>query len=155
MGRPRKSAQEHLENGTYRADRHGPLSAPTSADPPRRPDGLSPAVAAKWDWVVSALATILRPHHGPLLVELCWWMAEADRLREAVEKKKPGAKGYCLLLKAMATATQSLLAFSQRLGLTPGDQAKLKVAVAAPAAKPKAAPPRTALDGTPPPEVGA
>ncbi len=157
MGRPRKSAQEHLDAGTYRADRHGPLPSPAAAgDPPKKPPGLSSAVEAKWEWVTSALASILRPHHGPLLVELCWWMAEADRLRTAVEAKKPGAKGYCLLLKAMATATGSLLAFSQRLGLTPGDQAKLKVAVTAPAAtRPKAGPPRTALDGSPPPEIAA
>lgn len=157
MGRPRKSAQEHLDAGTYRADRHGPLPASASpADPPRKPPGLAPTVAAKWDWVTSALAHMLRPHHGPLLVELCWWLAEADRLRAAVGAKKPGQKGYCMLLKAVATVTQSLLAFSQRLGLTPGDQAKLKVAVVAPTAtKPKAGPPRTALDGTPPPEVAA
>jgi phage terminase small subunit len=157
-GRPAKPVEEHLKSGHYRPSKHGPR--PTVPDPvegpPPKPPGLPPEQAAKWDATVPHLAHLLRPRDLPLLVDLCWWLAESDRLRAEVAGKKPGQKGYCMLLNAMATATGMLLTFSQRLGLSPADRAKMKLAAttaAAAPAKPKVATrPRTALDGAPPPQ---
>jgi phage terminase small subunit len=157
-GRPRKPAEEHYANGTYKPGRHGPL--PTVPDPveapPEKPADLLDDVSAKWDAVVPPLAHLLRPAHGGLLLELCRWLVRADELDEALAARKPGTKGYSTLLTAASTATTNLLALSQRFGLSPADRAKMKVLVtattAAPA-KPKVATrPRTALDGAPPPQ---
>lgn len=155
-GRPRKPAEEHHANGNYRPGKHGPL--PTVPDPveapPDKPADLSDDVAAKWDSVVPALAHLLRPRDGGLLVELCRWLVRADQIEEALGTRTPGTKGFASLLVAAATATNALLALSQRFGLTPADRAKIKVVVpiTGPASKPKVATrPRTSLDGQAPP----
>jgi phage terminase small subunit len=157
-GRPRKPVAEHVENGTYRPNKHGPL--PLVPDPvegaPEKPADLPPEVAAKWDEIVPHLCHLLRPRDLPLVVNLSWWMAEQDRLRETLKARKPGQKGYCALLNALATATGVLLTLSQRFGLSPGDRSKMKVisAAASTPTKPKVATrPRTSLDAAPPTEA--
>lgn len=155
-GRPRKPAEEHYANGTYREHKHGPL--PTVPDPveapPDKPAGLYDDVSAKWDAVVPALAHILRPRDGGLVLELCRWLVRADQVEEVLATRAPGTKGFTTLLGAAATATNALLALSAKFGLTPADRAKIKIVVAptGAGAKPKVATrPRTALDGQAPP----
>lgn len=156
-GRPRKPVEAHIESGHYRPSKHGPR--PTVPDPvegpPAKPPGLPPAVADKWDATVPHLAHLLRPYHAALLVDLCRWQVIADQCAAALAAETPDSAGYAKCLSAMATATGTLLALSQRFGLTPADRAKMKAlpATAAPAAKPKVATrPRTALDGQAPPQ---
>lgn len=148
MGRPRKSAEEHKANGTYRPNRHGPLPPPAAPPepvepPPAKPAGLSDDVSRKWDEVTKALAHLIRPRDAGLLLELSRWLARSDTLAGALDKRKPGAKGFGQLLTAAAITTDKLLALSQRFGLTPGDRAKLKIAPptnqAAPTPAPKVA----------------
>lgn len=157
-GRPRKPAEEHFAAGNYKPSRHGPL--PTVPDPvegpPPKPDDLEEEAAAKWDQVVPALAHLLRPRDGGLLVELCRWMVRADTLEAALQVRKVGALGYTKLLNAASTATTMLLALSAKFGLTPADRAKIKIVVptAGPTTPPKVATrPRTKLDAAPPPSA--
>jgi len=155
-GRPRKPAEDHHANGTYRPGKHGPLpnAADPSDSPPAKPRGLASAVAAKWDAISPPLAHLLRPYHGGLLLELCRWLVRADELDAALAGYSRVDKEYVNLLSAASTATANLLALSQRFGLSPADRAKIKIVLpagGAAAAKPKVSTrPRTKLDGAPP-----
>lgn len=156
-GRPPKPLEDHVRDGTYRPKRHGgvPDTDPV-AGPPPKPAKLSAEESAEWDLIVPGLAHLLRPRDLPLLVELVAWLAEVARIKAALAAKRPGQKGYCMMLNAHATATGVLLTLSQRFGLTPGDRGKMKVVAntSSASAKPKVATrPRTALDAAPPPEV--
>lgn len=149
-GRPRKSVDEHLANGTYRPSRHGPIppaADPTPAEPPRMPKGLPEDVAAKWRELVAVLAGRLKRTDLPMLENLARWMAEADKLAAARAGMKPGDKGYAQNVTMYGIATDKIAMHSTRFGLSPADRAKLRAEAAAGPAKPKVATrPRTTLD---------
>jgi phage terminase small subunit len=152
-GRPRKSIEQHLADGTYRADRHGPL--PTADDPtppPVKPSDLGGEAGEFWDQVTGLLRGVVRDRDAPLLAELCWQWAELRRIKAVIAKTKPGAKGYNQLLVGHAITTDKFDKIAGRFGLTPADRAKLKVeAVGPPKPKVLARPP-TKLDRTGPPK---
>lgn len=158
-GRPSEPVEHHLKTGHYRPSKHGPR--PTVPDPvegpPAKPAGLSPEVSAKWDATVPHLAHLLRPYHAALLVDLCRWQVRAEQVEAAISPLVPGSKEHVALIGVAATVTSTLLALSQRFGLSPADRAKMKLLPPAAAsgspAKPKVATrPRTKLDGQAPPE---
>ena len=145
----RKSIEEHQLAGTYRADRHGPLTPDDepAAAPPPMPPGLPDDAAAKWAELVAVLAGRLKRPDVPMLENLARWMAEADKLSAVRAEMKPGDKGYAQNLTMYAIATDKIALHSTRFGMTPADRAKLRAEVATGPAKPKVATrPRTALD---------
>ncbi len=153
-GRPRKSIEQHVLDGTYRKDRHGPLTpenAPAAAPPPT-PANLTEAERVVWRELVGLLAGVVKPRDTPTLVELCRWMARADLIAVALAATKPGAKGFAQLLTASAIATDKVAVLSGRFGLSPSDRAKLGADVHTPAPAQVKTRPRTALDGQPPPK---
>src|SRR5262249_21180976 len=74
MGRPRKPIEKHLLDGTFRADRHGPVPDDAGSGPaPVKPADLDDLAGAFWDRVVLLLAGIVRDRDGEQLAELCRW----------------------------------------------------------------------------------
>jgi phage terminase small subunit len=154
-GRPRKSVEQHVLDGTYRKDRHGPLTpenTPATAPPPPVPSNLTTAERAAWKQLTALLAGVVKPRDTPTLVELCRWMARADLIAVALAAVKPGAKGFAQLLTAAAIATDKVAVLSGRFGLSPSDRAKLGADVHTPAPAQVKTRPRTALDGQAPPK---
>jgi phage terminase small subunit len=151
MARPRKPVAEHLKNGTYRADRHGPLASddvPREAfAPPVKPAEMNSDAAAVWDRVIPLLAGSVRDRDSPLLAELCYWWAELERVTAVRDGMVPGEKGYNSILIASGICADKVVKLSEKFGLTPADRAKLKPEVAAgPAAAKVPTRPRTKLD---------
>lgn len=145
----RKSIEQHQLDGTYRADRHGALTADDqpAAAPPPMPRGLKPNVAAKWAEAVTLLSGVVKPRDTALLVELASWLAESADLAEHRAGIKPGDKGYLQYMTARGITTDKLLQLSIRFGLSPSDRAKLRAEASAGPAKPKVATrPKTTLD---------
>lgn len=150
MGRPRKPVEEHVKNGTYRADRHGPLSDAIPGEviaPPKKPADMNGDASAVWDRVVPLLAGAVRDRDAPLLAELCQWWAELERVTVVRDAMVPGEKGYNSILIASGICADKVVKLSEKFGLTPADRAKLKPEVAAgPVAARVPTRPRTALD---------
>lgn len=124
----RKPIEQHVIEGTYREDRHGPL---TTADmpepPPERPAKLTEAEAAVWNEVVAGvLVGVVKKRDVPTLVELCRWVVRADRIAGKLDTMRPGVKGFTSLTTAAAIATDKILAMSARIGMTPLDRAKVR-----------------------------
>jgi len=142
MGRPRKSIDEHLRNGTYRPDRHGPLPVPVSpADAPAeklvRPPSLTGRAAAVWDELAGLLGGIVRRKDIPALVELCRWIERSERIAATLDKLKPTEKEFKGLVVVAGIATDKVAVLTSRFGLSPADRAKIKAEIAAGPPKPK------------------
>lgn len=138
-------------DGTYRADRHGPLTpADQPAPPPPPPKHLTEAERKAWDTLSNLLSGVVKPRDVPTLVELCRWVARADGLAVALESVGPGEKGFAQLLTASAIATDKVLLLSTRFGLSPADRMRLREEGRPTVSKVRTRP-RTALDAAPPP----
>jgi phage terminase small subunit len=153
MGRPRKPIERHLLDGTYRADRHGPLSdEPEEFAPPTKPAEMTPAAGEFWDKVVAMLAGVVRDRDGPQLAQLCSWWALWQEAEAKLMAGSPGTIEYARTLNAVSVASQNFDRIAKRFGLTPADRAVLKVEHAGPP-KPKVATrPKTQLDAKGPPK---
>lgn len=131
MPRPRKSVEQHVLEGTYRADRHGPkpsasqMSRRLLQTPPKRPKDLTPAERAKWDATVPLLSDRLIGVDVALLTELVRWMVRADDVAAVLRKTPVVDKGYRSLAVTAAIATDKIAVLSTRLGLSPADRVKL------------------------------
>ena len=153
MGRRPKALEKHILEGTYRADRHGPLTpADMPAPPPPMPAKLTGSVAVVWGEVVEVLAGVVKARDVPTLVELCRWVGRADTIAGVLDGLEPGGKGYTSLITAAAIATDKVLLLSGRFGLSPADRAKLRSESAGPAKPKVASRPRTRLDRKGPPK---
>ena len=154
-GRPRKSIDQHLRDGTYRADRHGPIATDqleSQAPPPPAMPGEVVGLAAEfWRRIVGLLGNLIRDRDAPLLAELCWHWAELQRIKTEIALVTPGTGNYRDLLIANGICTDKFDRIARRFGMTPVDRAKLKVESVGPA-KPKVATrPPTANDRRGPP----
>lgn len=123
----RKSIEQHVLDGTYRAYRHGPLTADNSPSltPLTKPANLTPAEGVAWDELVVLLAGVVKPRDSFMLVELCRWVVRANAIAEALASMKVGAKGHAQMLTMSAIATDKVNLLSGRFGLSPSDRAKL------------------------------
>lgn len=166
MPRPRKCLEDHVRDGTYRADRHGPLPShlakgggPSVApdvvgserNPPVKPADLTGPAATIWANLLKLLGPVVNERDGPMLAELCWHWAELRRVKDVIAKTKPGEKGYNQLLIASGICTDKLDKIAGRFGLTPADRAKLKVEASGPPVAKVPTRPKTKLDQQGPP----
>ncbi len=147
MPKPRKPIESHVRDGTYRADRHGPLTDDLdTAAPPVKPADLTGDAAEVWDRLVGLLAGIVRESDGPYIAEACQWWAELRRIRAALAKMTPGKHGYGSLIGTAATCSKEVDRLLTRFGLTPVDRAKLRAESVVPVKAKVAVRPKTALD---------
>lgn len=152
-GRPPKPVEKHVLDGTYRADRHGPLAGPAgaTAPPPAKPADLAGEAAELWDHLSRLLAGVVCERDGTHLAELCRWWAELRRTQAGLATAEVGGVRYTALLAAAAKCSQQFDRLASRFGLTPADRARLKTEAAGPAKPKVAVRPPTKLDGEGPP----
>lgn len=153
MGRPKKSIEQHLKDGTYRPDRHGPIPGAGGGSgvvaPPKKPADLNSDAAAIWSKLLPLLANTVRDRDAPLLAELCLWWAELERVTTVRDAMVPGEKGYKDILIASGICADKVTKLGEKFGLSPRDRAKLKPEVqAGPVAAKVPTRPRTKLDAS-------
>ena len=132
-GRHRLPIGEHLDAGTYRADRHGPLPDAAEGEP-ARPKGMTGDARKHWDRIVPDLVKrgMAKAIDAAALEQLChlWALSVATLklLRKFPSESKTAGvyRGYVREYNAIA----------KRFGLAFGDRQKLKV-VAKPAEGPR------------------
>lgn len=171
MGRPRKSLEDHVREGTYRRDRHGPLpgegesespapairepssladrpgdDATATHAPPRKPSDLVGEAAAMWDRLVVMLAGVVRERDAATLAEMCRWHAELRRVQAVLGKMTPGAKGYNQLLVAAGICGDKFEKLAGKFGMNPTDRGKLRIVESGPRVAKVPTRPRTKFD---------
>ncbi len=127
-GRRRIPITEHIENGTYRPSRHGPIPDAAEGEPVK-PRSLTGAALAHWKRVVPDLVArgMAKAIDAPALEQLCelWALSVAvlKKLRKCPEDKDASLvyRGY----------VRDYNAIGKRFGLAYGDRKRLQV-VAAP-----------------------
>ncbi len=145
MGSPRKPIEEHVRNGTYREDRHGPLpgaSLPVGDEPVERlvkPDSLGGRAAEVWADLTGLLGGVVRRRDVPALVELCRWVERSERIAKELDAMEPTDREFKGLLISAGIATDKVAVLTARFGLSPADRARIKADRLAPVApaKPK------------------
>jgi phage terminase small subunit len=117
-GRPRKPVAQHIAEGSYREDRHGPAST-RPLKPPRKPKGLRGKAAEFWDERVKELivAGVAASTDTESLELLCrTWAALCEC------QPDPEDKDVMVSWKTLFSAWCQL---ASRFGLTPSDRAKI------------------------------
>lgn len=117
-GRPRKPVAQHIAEGSYRADRHGPATA-KPLKPPRKPKKLPPKAAEFWDERVTELiaAGVAASTDQESLELLCrTWDALCDCPPDPADKDT---------MASWKTLFSAWCQLSSRFGLTPSDRAKI------------------------------
>lgn len=128
-GRPRKPLEQHVLEGTYRADRHGPLPSGAGGLPsgavPAKPRGLSGEAGRAWDELTRLLGGVLKASDGLMLSEAAKWMGWAREVEKLLKKLTPADDAFPRLLRSRALCGTQLDRVLNRFGLTPADRAKL------------------------------
>lgn len=161
MGRPRKPIEQHLLDGTYRADRHGPLPGKgvVAGEWPSttvvKLGDLTGRAGELWAEYVRFLAGRINQGDWATLADLCRWVARGETIATQLDAVEPTSKEFRSLIVSAAIATDKVINLGARFGLTPADRAKGRVGAAVVAdgvAKPKVRQrPATALDRAGPP----
>lgn len=148
MAMPRKPLEQRILDGTYKPSKHGPVTAADLPEPmPPKPKYLTEAESVAWDRLALVLVGVVKKRDVPTLVELCRWLARADKLAAQLDGMTLTAKGYPRLFTLAAIATDKVLLLSTRFGVSPADRAKLRADLPSGPAKPKVLTrPRTKLD---------
>lgn len=132
MARPKKPLEQHLVDGTYRPNKHGPLpenlekwrngdgDAPGLPD---KPDDLDERAAEMWDRVIETRPGTIWPSDGPLLKVFCVWWSLWEKAA-TVAGKDPATQAFT----ALGIATDKVEKLAARFGLSPKDRAALPVA---------------------------
>lgn len=143
-GRPRKTIEQRLAEGSYRPGRHGPISASVAGrGVPVPPGDLAPGPRAYWDRLCPKLteAGVACETDSEALALLCWWLHELSLLRAAIDQaRERGVPVRSQEYVAVGIATDKVDKLAGRFGLTPSDRAKLKADPPPPPAAP--VPPR-------------
>jgi hypothetical protein len=159
VGRPRKSVAEHKANGTYRPGKHGVEEPAVVQDGPvveviERPEKLSEDAAKIWDELVELLKGSIRRRDVPALVELCRWIARADKVADELDAVSPTDAKFKALMIVAGIATDKVSDLTKRFGISPADRMKLRTEVqSAPVAAKVPTRPRTKLDRAGPPKA--
>lgn len=158
-GRPRKSLADHLRDGTYRPDRHGPrpgetanVQVPVSSCPPDKPHKLTPAQSAIWDQLTELLAGVVTDRDADSLKMICIWLSEFQRVQMILQTMTPGQKGYKDTLVSAGICSANYDKLASKFGLTPADRSKLKVVEVGPPVAKVPTKPKTKLDLQGPPK---
>src|SRR5262245_15040438 len=134
MSRPPKPTAAHRIVGTYRRDRHeGPALTP--GKPPPAPAWLSDVAKPKWGETATLLAGtgLLTDLDHDALAAYCETWATWRKAVETVEREGATYRTAAGLVKrhpAVAIAAQAgkdLLAWAERLGLTPAARQRMRV----------------------------
>lgn len=165
-GRPRKSAEEHYANGTYKPGRHGPMAFAVPEYPPGigdPPDELGETAKKEWARVaaLTAFAGVVTHADRALLAMYCaawgrWLKANmmVSARGELVKDEVTGAIRPNPYLRVANQAAGEVATFGAGLGLSPASRAKTKIVKAPTAAEsgPKVHSRRpTRFDSMPPP----
>lgn len=155
-GRPKKTLQQRVKDGTYDFKKHGPLppELASAVVPPRKPEGLSDRAAALWAEVLETRRGCVREADGPALEILCrWWGMYHDEL-DGLDGVPSNLKGQAFT--RLGIATDKLERLMARFGMTPQDRAKVPDGPTAegPAAPKVATRQPTKLDKAGPPKPG-
>jgi len=132
--RPPNPTGQHKANGTYRADRHQPMPL-HPAKPPRAPSWLAETAKAKWKEAARLLSDVglLTPLDLDALAAYCSTWATWRKAVETIEREGATFTTAAGLVKrhpAVAIAAQAgrdLLAWAERLGLTPAARQRMRV----------------------------
>lgn len=125
-----------LLEGTYRADRDGPVEGAVRAvGAPQPPADLDGEALAYWHRIVPGLVAsgVAAACDSEALGLLCWWLEQLHRMRADIDRRwtaaeasgAPANLGHALVAAGIATDKFNQLA--SRFGLTPSDRAKLRV----------------------------
>ena len=132
--RPPKPTAQHKANGSYRSDRHRPMPL-SPGKPPRAPAWLSEMAKGKWRAAARLLADVglLTPLDLDALAAYCETWAAWRKAVETIEREGATFTSSAGLVKrhpAVAIAAQAgrdLLAWAERLGLTPAARLRMRV----------------------------
>lgn len=132
MARQPKPLSLHIDQGTYRADRHGSLDSVVSpAGVPTRPRSLKGEARKFWDRVVPGLVSsgVARACDTDTLTALCQWWARYVRYSEALDTAEcePGSTEFGRIMTAASTSWEKFEKLAGRFGLTPADRMHLRV----------------------------
>jgi len=130
MGRPPKSAEEHLLEGTFRSDRHGGRGAASGEElftVPKPPPGLDATERKAWRRVCAAMIERRLLFHPDLEAVTAAARAIAQYERSTAELATapltvPGSAGQPTphpLLKVVQAGSKEVRAWLTTLGLTP------------------------------------
>lgn len=123
-GRPPKTAAQHKIDGTFRNTRHKKRAEQSfRAGVPTMPEGMSNDAEAMWLMIVDQVPhEVLCTLDVYALQDCCQWYALSRAYHRQLQRD-PIDKD---ILKAASIASQKLLAYSSRFGLTPTDRARIK-----------------------------
>lgn len=143
-GRPRKPTAAKVLDGSYRADRDGPIDGVVKgAGAPVPPADMTDAARAYWDRLCPQLvkAGVACESDSDALALLCWWLAQLAAIQQTIAAlRASGAGSVGKLYIEAGIATDKVDKLAGKFGLTPSDRAKLRVEPAAAPAMP--VPPR-------------
>lgn len=125
----KKSVRKHLEDGTYRADRHG--AAPGEVPPvfpiaPKKP-ALSTESEAVWAELLAMVGNRVRPEDGPQLEQAAVWLAKWRLIVREMDTATPGTIDFSRLVSAASLASKSFDRIARKFGLTPLDRDSLNL----------------------------
>ena len=125
-GRPPKSIEQHLADGTYRKDRHGdriydrPLGA--IGEPP---DGMTEEAVEIWRVTAEQLYKTLGESDRKMLESYCRWSCEAlNALRKAEDEYDPSDRLKWITIAGKASNMAN--ATAGKLGASPLDRQRIK-----------------------------
>lgn len=128
MGRPAKSTERHVDEGTFRADRHGGRkNKPKFDGAPTRPTALSAEGKKHWDQIVPQLVTsgVAKAIDAPALFAMCEAWADYQKARTLRVYDIDDMRKKQMLVSSSLKAWRDLAA---RFGMTPIDREKIEVA---------------------------
>lgn len=130
-GRPPKPLEQHLIDGTYRADRHGSDGEAVQADgEPVMPEDFDGERLACWQSIVAPLVKlkIARAIDTPSLVALCEWWARYRAFGSLLDKPEEfSVMLQSRLMRLSVEAWNQFARIAARFGMTPADRMRLRV----------------------------
>jgi len=136
LGRPRKSNDVKILEGTWRKDRHGEIEGALRADKrPVMPEGLSDDAQAFWKSQIDRLFETGRmsSEDGQSFQALCQVWSEYKKLQRLLTDMDPLSDEYGGLLRLYLAALKEYRCGAARFGLSPSDRAGMRVEAAKPA----------------------
>lgn len=126
----RKSVATHLENGTYKPGRHGPLPgevAPLPAVAPAKPKSLDAEAAKVWAELVKLVGDRLRPEDGPQIEQCAFWLSTWRKIVAELADALAGTISYSRLVSAASVASKNFDRIGKKFGLSPLDRDSLNL----------------------------
>lgn len=131
-GRPPKPLEDHLTDGTYREDRHGPMVESIRPEGfPVKPEDLDEAAGAAWEFIINELTrmNVAGKVDSIALAEGCRWLSRYYRFGAVLDgaRVSDDVDSALKLTKLVALCWSKFESTARQFGLTPADRARLKV----------------------------